>query len=442
VTRKRRWAWIGVAAVAVALLSAGAAWVGVNYDALLLLGYLADSTGRSRLERTTPEPVRTPIAFAVAGRRGEGDLYLPAAGAPQAGIVLVPGAVRDGRRDARLVAMANGLARLRFGVLVPELRFSGELRIHAGHVRDVADAFRYLVQREDLAPEGRAGIAGISYAVGPALLAALEHDLAHRVRFVLGVGGYHDLRAAIRFFTTGYFEHDGQPRHLQPDPYALLVLARSLAADVREPSDRNILEAMVAAKLADRDADIAPLARQLGPEGQAVYSLLTNREPGRTQALIAALPAASQATIGALTLHDKKLEALSARLILVHGRNDRLIPYTETLALARAVESGRAHVFVLNRVLGHVDLGFSGLFSTRLWAEELPDALRLVRATSLLLRERRAPPGRPRAAAGRASRAGLNYPSPFRSRGERGSHRRRVARVRARRPHKHQGDRQ
>jgi hypothetical protein len=212
------------------------------------------------------------------------------------------------------------------------------------------------------------------------------------VRFVLGVGGYHDLRSAIRFFTTGYFEHDGQLRHLQPDPYATLVLARSLAAHLREPADRRILEAMVSARLEDRDADIAPLARQLGLEGQAVYRLLTNREPGLTQALIEALPTASRETIGALTLSDKKLEALSARLILVHGRNDRLIPYTETLALARAVEPGRAHVFVLHRVLGHVDLGLSGLLSVRLWTEELPDALMLVQAVSLLLHERRAPP--------------------------------------------------
>jgi len=392
VTKKRRLAWIGAGVVVAALLGAVVAWIGAHYDALLLLGYLTDPGGGSRLERTTPEPSRTPIILTTAGRHAEADLYLPATGAPQAGIVLVPGAVREGRRDVRLVALARGLARLRFAVMVPELRFSEELRIDAGHVRDVAEAFRYLLQREDLAPAGRAGIAAFSYAVGPALLAALEDDLLHKVRFVLGVGGYHDLRSAIRFFTTGYFEHDGQLRHLQPDPYATLVLARSLAAHLREPADRSILEAMVSARLEDRDADIAPLARQLGPEGQAVYRLLTNREPGLTQALIAALPTASRETIGALTLSDKKLEALSARLILVHGRNDRLIPYTETLALARAVEPGRAHVFVLHRVLGHVDLGLSGLLSVRLWTEELPDALMLVQAVSLLLHERRAPP--------------------------------------------------
>jgi hypothetical protein len=34
----------------------------------------------------------------------------------------------------------------------------------------------------------------------------------------------------------------------------------------------------------------------------------------------------------------------------------------------------------------------SGLLSVRLWTEELPDALMLVQAVSLLLHERRAPP--------------------------------------------------
>jgi len=180
VTKQRRFVWISAAAVVAALLAAAATWVGAHYDALLLLGSLTDPGRHSRLEQTTPEPLLTPVAYTIAGRRAEADLYLPAAGAPQAGIVLVPGAVPEGRRDERLVALARGLARLRFAVLVPELHFSQELRIQPSQTRDVADAFRYLVQRSDLAPAGRAGIAGFSYAVGPVVLAALGEDLRRR----------------------------------------------------------------------------------------------------------------------------------------------------------------------------------------------------------------------------------------------------------------------
>jgi hypothetical protein len=103
------------------------------------------------------------------------------------------------------------------------------------------------------------------------------------------------------------------------------------------------------------------------------------------------LPAATAKTIDALTLSDKDLTRLTARLLLVHGKNDTLIPYPESVALGGAVAPAMARVFVLNQVLGHVDITLSHLFSLRFWTSELPDAWRLFRAANLLLKERELP---------------------------------------------------
>ena len=46
---------------------------------------------------------------------------------------------------------------------------------------------------------------------------------------------------------------------------------------------------------------------------------------------------------------------LSADLLLIHGRDDPLIPATESLALAAAVPPGHAEVFVVGN-LSHVDI--------------------------------------------------------------------------------------
>ncbi len=370
-----------------------------HYDALLVLSDVAAGGGASLLKERTPEPARTPVTYTIAGRSHTADLYLPGNGKPEAGIVLVPGAVPEGKDNAPLVAFAMTLARARFAVLAPELSAQRELKVRPAHAREVADAFRHLVEREDLAPRGRAGIAAFSYGVGPALLAALEDDVRARVRFVLGVGGYHDMRASIRFFTTGYFEDGGAPLYLKPDDYAKLVFAMSVLDHLGSRDDRVTLRAMVSARLADPGADLSALAKKLGPEGLAVYRLLTNTDPQETARLLAALPQPIVATIDALTLDNKELHRLAARLLLVHGRNDRLIPYPESLALSNAVAPGQARVFILNRILGHVDLTLSHFFSLQLWRDELPDAWRLLRAVNLLLLERE----RPAAATGKDS---------------------------------------
>ena len=373
------------------LLSASGCALQRHHEAVLVLGDIAAGAAPSGLKERTPQPSRTPIAYTIDGRTHIGDLYLPGEGKPKAGIVLVPGMVQEGKDAPNFVTFATTLARARFAVVAPQLSGHRDLRIEPGQAREVADAFRYLADREDLSPEGRAGIAGISYALGPVVLAALEDDVRERVRFIFGVGGYYDLRTAIRFVTTGYFEVDGSPRSVEASQYGKLLFVKSVLHDLHDPKDRAIFEEIVEVKLKDFNADISPLAEALGPEGMSVHRLLTNTDPRLTPQLIAALPAATVATIDALTLSDKDLARLTARLLLVHGKNDALIPYPESVALGKAVAPSQARVFVLNGVLGHVDLTLSHFFSSRFWTNELPDAWRLFRAANLLLKERELP---------------------------------------------------
>jgi fermentation-respiration switch protein FrsA (DUF1100 family) len=383
-------------------------------DAALVLQEFAAADGPSHLKKTTKTPLKQSVDYAIAGRSHHADLYLPgpldtcmpadsrhtgdasrhAHHCPRAAIVVVPGAVPQGKDDPRLVAFATTLARAGFAVLAPEITGFRQLRIRPSDSREIADAFAYLVNRPELAPEGRAGIFAFSYAVGPALLAALEEDIREQVRFVVGLGGYHDLPRAMRFFTTGWYEQAGKWHSITPDDSGKMVLLYSsldYLADGQKDgslSDRLIFDQMVELRSRSRQTDLTSLATGLSSDGQAVYALAGNTDPERFQELFARLPAAMRADIERLNLARHDLKPLKARLILVHGRNDNLIPYPESLALAAAVPKGQASVFLIHKVLGHVDLNISTLFSWRFWSEDLPDLWRLWRVIDLLLGQR------------------------------------------------------
>lgn len=358
------------------------------YESLLVLADVGAGHSPSRLKATTPAPRRVPIAYEVDGRAHTADLYLPAEGKPEAGIVLVPGAVPKGKDDLRLVAFATTLARAGFAVLAPEIPGFRQIQINPSDARKVADAFAYLASRTDLAPGGRAGIGAFSYAVGPAVLAALGPDIRERVRFIVGVGGYHDFRRAVRFFTTGYFEDGGKWAYIKPDDYGKLVLVHSSMPYLPSPRDRALLAAMAERKLKDIEADVADLAAGLGPEGRAVCQVVTNPDPLRAFNLLDTLPGPMRADLRALSLHDKDLGQLKARLILVHGRNDNLIPFPESIALAGAVPASQSRLYLINWILGHVDLSLAHVFSWQFLSQELPDIWRMWRALDALLAER------------------------------------------------------
>ncbi len=334
-------------------------------EAAWVLQDLAAGEGDSRLKQRTPEPARRTVTYTVQGRTYRGHLYVPAQPA-LAGLVLVPGVAERGWNDPRLVAFATTLARVRFLVLVPDLPNLRALRVQAEDAQGVADAFVQLRARAEFPASGRAGIGAFSYAVGPAVLAALKPAINEQVDFVLGVGGYHDLNRVINFFTTGYFEQEERWRYMTPNSYGKWVFVYGNATLLSDPTDRTMLRRIAQRKLDNDQADIVDLTTQLTLKGQSLLNLLENRDPERTPALLAGLPAAIRAEVDALNLADKDLSRLRARLILLHGTDDNIIPYTETLALATSVPPGQSDVFLIEG-LAHVDVQPLRLDRRSLW---------------------------------------------------------------------------
>jgi hypothetical protein len=383
-TRSRR----GLLIAGAGLLALAIVWAWLpRYEALLVLGDLAAGAAQSRLERVTPVPRRSSVAYEHAGRRRTGHLYVPGAAAARATMVLVPGVVPEGIDDARFVAFATTLARAGFIVLTPDMPGYRKLALNSSDVRVVADAFAWLASRPDLGHAAAAGIGALSYAVSPAVLAALEPDIAQRVRFVLAIGGCYDLHACVQFFTTGAAHRLENRREADASEYGKLVFARSSLAHVGA-ADRAILEVMIEARLRGRAAKLPMLAERLSPAARSVYELLVNTDAQRTASLLRALPASLQAELAALDLAQRDLSALRAQLLLVHGRNDPLVPYEQSERLAGAVAEGQARLFIIGDVFRHVEFELSGVFSREFITRELPDAWKLWRAVDAVLDQR------------------------------------------------------
>lgn len=349
------------------LSACGQLWGGVcvlpSSEALLILQDLAAGENPSRLKAMTPAPTRRTIAYEVDGRNYWGDLYLPGV-APRAGLVVIPGAAREGKDDARLVAFAKTLSRSRFAVLVPDMQGVRNLRVRPEDTQDVADAFRYLLSQERLAPDGRAGMSAVSYAVGPAILAALQPDLRDRVDAILAIGGYYDIVNVLTYVTTGQFQAPGGPWQVgKANPYGKWVYVMSNLDQITNADDRRLLETMAQRRLDDPEAPIDDLVGQLGEEGRTVYAFVTATTPEEVIARFTLLPPKVQASIAGLDLSRHDLSRLGARLILVHGRNDAIIPYTESMRLARAAPHTQ---LTLVNGLSHVDLGGLALNDLRL----------------------------------------------------------------------------
>ena len=332
-------------------------------EAALLLADIEAGPAPSALKDATPSPTLAP--WPVPGT--EADLWRPGPGAAaRARLVLVPGLSEAGRRDARLVSLAQTLARAGFVVLVPDLPAARRLAVSASDAEAIASAILALPNHP-----GPAGLAAISYAAGPAVLAALRPEVGGRLQFVATLGAYHDPESFLTFLITGAHRDGEVWRFGRPRPEALWLFLLANAGNLPDAREAFWLRAAADARLRGLPLPGPPP----GPGAAAVLALAEERDPQAIPARLAALPAPIRAELASLSLAGAPLERFAVCTILIHGEADPVIPWTESRRLAWRLPRVRLHLIP---GLDHVEP--AGL--------PLPGQLALLRAAEDLLAAR------------------------------------------------------
>ena len=292
-------------------------------------------------------------------------------------MLLVPGLSPAGKDDPRLIAFATTLSRAGFAVLVPQPPDHRVLRVSAQNAALISGSIDWLHARQ---PDLPLGVFAVSFAVGPTILALTRPDTGRKVDVVVAVGGYYDIAAAITFFTTGYFhDHEsGTPQWRAPDNRGKWHFVDGNLDRLASPRDRTTLAAMAWRRANDPEADLSDLAATLGPEGHTVFTLLNEPTPASVPTLLADLPEAVRRDLDALDLSRLPLDRLTSRFLLLHGRDDPVIPASQSEALAAALPQDRTTLFLLDS-FNHLDPQAAG------WS----DQLRLVALVDAVLARRR-----------------------------------------------------
>ena len=338
------------------------------------IGALAGTpAGRSAAKATLllteilPSPLHPLRAITKAPRitridlpRGKADLYERRAGAP--GVVLIHGANIGGIDDPRVQGLAAALARAGRTVLVPALALA-ERRM------DVEDLARILDAVDSLADQsGPVVIIAFSYGAALALSALEERpSIQARVRAVATIGTYFDLVHLIQGVTTGQVLSGDRLHPWRPPAAAMEQVTPLLAGFLGGEQADAITTA-----LATHDGD------RLSAAARAVYEVIANDDPRRTEALVAALPPDIRGTLQRMS-PARHAGALRVPVYALHSRVDPAAPAVESVELVEAVRRrARARLFLIG--------SFHHVTPTGTARNRLRDAPQLVGFATAILR--------------------------------------------------------
>lgn len=266
--------------------------------------------------------------------------------------VVLHGITRPGRRHPTLLRFVRALASSGAVVLVPEIPEWRALHLAPERALDtLRAAILSLAEREEAAP-GRIGAIGFSFGVSAVLAAASDPALAKHLAVVAGFGGHCDLERTLRFLFLGEHDWKGRTYLGDPDPYGRWIVGGNYldrvpgfgeATDVAEALldlAREAGDLQVGAWESHLDSVKERLRRRVHPSRSDLFRALAppagERTPRELAEILGPGLALTARETSPLFEPSRFLDQVTVPVRLIHGRADRLIPFSESLRLREA----------------------------------------------------------------------------------------------------------
>ncbi len=279
--------------------------------------------------------------------------YLPAHPHHAPVLLLIPGVHHLGIDEPRLVAFARALAREGVLVLTPELPGIADYRIEPDDIPLLGGA---ALAARNLTGAPQVGVMGLSFSGGLALIAAAQPPYAAAIHYVIAVGAHDSMQRVARFYASGSEEFpDGSSRPFVPNHYGPLVMAYEHPEDYVAPDQTAAVRSVLRPYLyEDEKSARATLATLPAPLRSQLDAWISNK-PSNLGALILSEADKRGDDMARVSPHGN-LGGLRARVLLLHGAGDDVIPPAELLFLERDIPAAQLDTALISPAISHVSL--------------------------------------------------------------------------------------
>jgi dienelactone hydrolase len=304
----------------------------------------------------------------VPVRQGEveAQLYRPQ-GTVRRSVLLVPGVHSMGIAEPRLTALAHDLAGSGVAVMTMALPDLMAYQITARSADVIEDVVAWMAAQPELAPDGRVGMIGISFAGGLSIVAAGRPAVRDKVAYVVSFGGHGDLGRVLHYLATGEAVQAPGVKTIPPHDYGVAVILYAAADRMVPPGQVMPLRAgigtfLLASQLTLVDmkqanatfAKAREMVKEL-PEPSATYLKYVNERNVKALGPLLVPHLGLQADPAASP--ERASSVPSAPVFLLHGDEDTVIPAAESVVLGNYLRSKGVQVRVLlSPIITHAEL--------------------------------------------------------------------------------------
>jgi dienelactone hydrolase len=323
----------------------GAIRASVN-TAIFLLKVLPTLPSRP-VNWVTSEPVRERVCYPPLSGMVEGELTRPGRAGPHPGVLLCLGVVPFDKDHPQVPRLQEALARAGFASLLywsPAMR---DYRLDPADVANLAMAYEWFVDQGSIDP-GRSGMIGTCVGGAFVLMAAAQDRIRDGVQFVGAFAPFASMRTLAEDIATATRPVNGIREPWAVDPLTRKVFVHSLTAYLDPTEADRLREAM-----AEPTGRINP--RELSTEARIVYPLLTALTLEEADQALDELPHGLRDRLDAMSPLSYLPKLKAPLLVLMHDRDDPVIPIAESKLLRGALANWAGLRYTEFTMFKHMD---------------------------------------------------------------------------------------
>ena len=248
-------------------------------------------------------------------------------------VIIFLGASPDGEKHTAINNLAKIIAKFGYNVFIPRIPPLMDLDISNKNVNWITYLYDLLKKREDIDPD-HINTLGISYGGGMLLKASLKDEMnkqAPKSIFLYGAGC--NAKTILSFITNGEFENNGKVSKIAPHDWGLTVFFHHFIDDIDFGFDNSNIKQVLQYRVNNEKTKAHKKLEELNEvEYNIANAIISGEINDEVQKIVDIIIKDKKDYIEDLSCQHI-CKDVSSKVFILHGANDNMIPFTESVQL-------------------------------------------------------------------------------------------------------------
>ena len=267
-------------------------------------------------------------------------------------LILYPGATVKGEAHPRMITLARSLAINGVKVFLPRIPPLIDLQLSKEIFPWTVHFYKWVFN--NFADNNPINLAGVSFGGVIVLKACLDPFLIkNKPKSILVFGTSYDVSTSMKFMYRGEINHNGETIKIKPEPWSIIVLFHNYLHQIDIGYETKEIQVGLSYLIHQSDDKLKDLMNNLnGPQKNLINDIVNLNISDEVQRIMNII---LKDCSDQLEFYSPKFwcDNITNNVFILHGTNDSLSPYTESVKLDKKLQNSE---LLITRLFEHREI--------------------------------------------------------------------------------------